>query len=160
LVHVRSDSRAEGGCLGIDAVCQDGRGWGERDGAGKGQGARGGPGKSCGSIFIGSVVYCEHSCEAKATETAPSWEIYATSSRETYAASNSSRALRVCRRWRGFFSLSSLAACATPRLCLTGEAGSTPWKKGATLGSLLSESALARRCSSTATSRSVFLYFS
>ena len=71
----------------------------------------------------------------------------------TYAASSSSsRALMVWRRCLGFLS----SGVVMDGLCLTGEEGSTPWKKGATLGSLESVLEFARRCSSSAVWRSAF----
>ncbi len=59
----------------------------------------------------------------------------------------------VCRLALGFFS------CAVPVMgsCFTGDRGSTVEKKGATLESDDSLELFARRCSSSATSRSIFL---
>lgn len=76
---------------------------------------------------------------------------------KTNPPSNSSRALSVCLRARGLFSFSAVCTVPVKGFCLTGERGSTVEKKGATLESEDSLVLFARRCSSRATSRSIFL---
>ena len=60
----------------------------------------------------------------------------------------------VCLRARGFFSVGTMPVAGS---CFTGDKGSTMEKKGATLESDDNLELLARRCSSSATSRSIFL---